>query len=104
MAALRAQNTSAVGVVTVSQSGIFSGQVDGYESLLNAGMVDTLTPSAIDALENQPRSIPAGAVGKLITDARWRCVCPMEYDDAQRLTVGQTIPVRFSGTGRGRWT
>lgn len=96
IAALRAQTTSANGVVTVDKSGIFSGQVDGYESVLTAGMLATLTPSAIDALENQPRAIPSGAVGKLITDARWQFVCPMDEADAQRLVVGESIPVRFS--------
>ena len=104
MTTLQAQTTSAIDVVRVDRSGVFSGQVDGYESLLTPDMVDSLTPSAIDALETQPRSVPAGAVGKLITDARWQFVCPMNAADAQRLSTGQTIPVRFSRDWAGEVT
>lgn len=96
IAQLRGQNAQSAGVVTVSESGVFSGQVDGYETVLNPDIVRELTPSAIDALEGQAQSVPDTALGKLITDATWYFVCPMSEADAGRLTEEGTVTVRFS--------
>lgn len=82
--------------ITVSQSGVYSAQVDGYESLLTPDTLETLTPSALDALAAQPVSEDTSAVGKLITDSTWYFICPLTEAEAQRLTQGDTVQVRFS--------
>jgi len=93
---LRAQSVSSAGRVTVSQSGVFSGQVDGYESVLLPDTVDELTPADLDAMESRAHPVSSAALGKLITDSTWYFVCPLTQEECARLTVGKTVPVRFS--------
>lgn len=96
IASLRSHGGQNAGQVTVAESGIFSGQVDGYETVLRPDMLKGLTPSAIDALEGQALPVASTALGKLITDATWYFVCPMSEKEAIRLAEGQEITVRFS--------
>ena len=101
---LRAQQAESIGRVTTSQSGIFSGQVDGYESILTPAMLDTLTPAALDALDDRETPVSSQAIGKLITSSTWYFVCPLTQAQAARLTVGRTITVRFSRDWSGEVT
>jgi len=91
---LQAQTAQSTGAVTVSESGVFSGEVDGYETILTPGVLETLTPSAIDALEGQ--ALSTSGVGKLITDSTWYFVCPLREETAKRLVEGKTVTIRFS--------
>lgn len=96
LTALRAQAAQDTSRITVDRSGIFSGQVDGYESLLTPDMLETLTPSALDKLARQKVAGDESAVGKLITDTTWYFVCPLTEEEAGRLSEGSTVSVRFS--------
>ena len=87
IAALSAQAAQDTSRLTASQAGVFSGQTDGYESLL--------TPQSIQ-LDRQRPQPDAGAVGKLVTDATWYFVCAMGEEEAGRLIEGRTVTVRFS--------
>lgn len=91
---LEAQSGQDTGRVTVGQSGVFSGQADGYEGVLTPGALADLTPSALDGLSAQP--IPGDAIGKLITDSKWYFICPMSQSSADRLVEGSAITARFS--------
>lgn len=93
---LRAYVSQDNGTVTTAKSGIFSGQVDGYESLLTAKTVFTLTPSQLDALADGGEEVPSTALARLITDAKWYFVCPLSTEEAMRLEKGDKITVRFS--------
>ena len=94
--ALTAQAAQDTSRITVSQSGIYSAQVDGYEGLLTPQGLEALTPSSLDTLSAQSVSGDTSAVGKLITDSTWYFVCPLTEAEAQRLTQGDTVQVRFS--------
>lgn len=92
--ALIGQNT---GQVSTAQSGVFSGQVDGYETLLTPEKAMELTPGELDKLEKEGGlSVSPAALGKLITDSTWYFVCPMAEEDSVRLEEGKTVTVRFS--------
>lgn len=93
---LRAQTAQHVGRVEAERSGVFSGQVDGYENLLSPDNMELLTPSILRALDDNAQSVDATALGKLITGSTWYFVCPMTTADARRCTVGMKVPVRFS--------
>lgn len=93
---LRAQTVESVGRVTVTGSGIFSGQVDGYESVLTPDVVESLTPADLDAMEEKGQPVSAGSLAKLITSSTWYFVCPLTGEEANRLTQGRTVTVRFS--------
>lgn len=98
--ALSSQAAADTSQVRVDRPGIFSGQVDGYESLLTPEGLSSLTPSGLDALSRQRVSADETAVGKLITSSTWYFVCPLPEGEAKRLEdrQGQLQPVtvRFS--------
>lgn len=96
ISSLQAAAAASTQVVTAGVSGTFSGVVDGYESLLTPESLDTLTPSALEALERREVSGDEGAVGKLITDSTWYFVCSVDEADARRLVEGESVTVRFS--------
>lgn len=82
--------------VWTDRSGVFSGLVDGYESLLTPALLDALSPSELDKLSRAAPEAPQNAVGKLVTSSRWYFVCALPEEDAKRLTEGFTVTVRFS--------
>ena len=91
---IRSSTDSDARVLTAEQSGIFSTLVDGYESRSVADL-DNLTPSALQALTEDPGDTPAGAYGKLITSYRWYYAAVMSASDAENLTVGRTATLNF---------
>ena len=97
ISALTAQAAQSTNRVTAAQSGIFSGLVDGYESLITPDMLSTMTPDHLNALAGQSPTGDSAAIGKLITDSTWYFACTMSEAEAQqRLVEGQSITVRFS--------
>lgn len=93
---LTAQASQSTSRVTASQSGVFSGLVDGYESLITPDMLDSITPSQLEQLSRQTPAENTSAIGKLITNSTWYFACTLPEEDAQRLVEGRTITVRFS--------
>lgn len=96
IASLESQTSQDMGSVRVSQGGIFSGQADGYESVLQPETIENLTPYDLDTLPGQAERVPANVIGKLITDDEWYFVCPIAEEDAARLTEGAHVTTRFS--------
>lgn len=88
-----AQDTTAV---TVKQSGCFSSETDGYETLVTPDMLGTMTVSSLEGLMEQKPQAPEAVVGKLVTNSRWYFLASLPEATAQRLTKGSTIQVRFS--------
>ena len=96
ISALSAQAAQSTSRITASQSGTFSGYVDGYESLLTPAMLETITPSQLTQLAKDRPQEDTTAVGKLITDATWYFACALSEEDAARLVEGRKVTVRFS--------
>lgn len=94
--ALTLQAAQSTSRVTAPQSGVFSGLVDGYESLLTPASLETLTLTQFRQVEGQTLSENTAAIGKLITDSTWYFVCPLPEADAGRLVEGRSVTVRFS--------
>lgn len=93
--ALRSEARADTTEISADQAGVFSGVVDGYESLLTPERLETITPSELDGLAKEG-SGGEGAVGKLITSARWYFVCTLTEAEAKRLEEGKRLKVRFS--------
>ena len=102
ISALTAQAAQDTSSITAAQSGIFSGQVDGYEELLTPDMLATITPSQLTQLSRQQPQAAQTAVGKLITDATWYFAFSLDEADAERLGEGRTVTVRFSRDWSGQ--
>ncbi len=78
-----------------SLTGIFSSQVDGYESLLTPSSLAGLTPSSLRALTGQAPGSKDG-VGKIITSSKWYLATVVSQEDAERLSKYGTVSVGFS--------
>ena len=96
ISSLSSQAAQSTQSITASQSGIFSGYVDGYESLLTPKVLETVTPAQLDGLAGQASEEDQTAVGKLITDSTWYFACALPQEDAERLVEGRSVTVRFS--------
>jgi hypothetical protein len=69
--------------------------VDGFESILTTDILDSLTPSSLDALlATQPAG--GGSFGKLILGGTWYYVCSLPEDTAARLRGAKSIRLRFT--------
>jgi len=103
--ALEKQSAQDTGKVTVSQAGIFSAHVDGWEELITPAMLDTMMPAALDKLVDQSPDVTEGsAVGKLITDITWYYVFTTDEETGGRLWEGASVSARFSRDWSGEIT
>ena len=96
LTALNQRSASATTRVTASQSGVFSSLVDGYESTLTPTRVMELTPSQLTSLMSGSDGA-SSATGKLITSNRWYFAAVLPLASAQRLSVGGSALLRFTG-------
>ncbi len=59
--------------IVAGGAGYFVGSVDGYEGKLSYADAETITADRIEEILDTPRlNTPSGAVGKLISEYRWR--------------------------------
>lgn len=77
-------------------SGVFSGETDGYETLITPDMLSALTAAQLQALLDGPVPAGSGAVGKLITESTWYLTLLLEPEQADGLTQGERYTVAFS--------
>lgn len=96
IAALRAQAVYDTTSVSAPCSGLFSGQVDGYETVLTPELLDTLTAAQLSALPARTSPPDGAVVGKLITGSRWYFTCILDQASAARLQKGDLVTVSFS--------
>lgn len=90
---LRTQTASSAQVVTAPEAGVYSAVVDGYESVLTPETVTTLTPSSIHQLQSTGET---SDLGKLITSGTWYYAASMAASDAEALSVGGSVTLRFA--------
>lgn len=94
--ALRAEYSRSTQSVLADVPGIYSGFVDGYESLLSPLTLETVTPAELDDLLRHPPDVTQSSVGKLVTNATWYFTFSCSTQQATRFTVGNKLTVRFS--------
>lgn len=78
--------------ISAPRSGLFSGLVDGYETVLNLDSIRQMTPAGYRAIA--PAS-GAPSVGKMIYGSEWAFVTLMRGEDVKRLQEGDTVTLRF---------
>lgn len=82
--------------VRAPASGVFSGEADGYESLVTPSMLSAMTPSQLsELLQRDPPGEP-DAVGKIITDSTWYLAALFDGDNVYGLKEGRTYLITFS--------
>lgn len=99
---LRSQAEGSVHRVTVPEAGLYSAEVDGFESVLTPDILEDLTPSALSAVAADPAA--ASRTGKLVLGDEWYYAAVMSAEDATALQTrqaelrkeGGTLLLRFS--------
>ena len=94
ISALRAQAASSTRRITAPEAGLYSAVVDGYERVLTPDMLESLTPSSLTAL--QADESVRSEVGKLILGDAWSYAAVVSEADAQTLSEGKSLHLRFS--------
>ena len=95
---LRSQAEGSVRQITAPEAGLYSAEVDGYETVLTPAALETLTPSQLNSLAADPSV--ASRVGKLVLGTEWYYVAVLSVEDAMALQARQeevdTLLLRFS--------
>jgi len=94
--ALQSQSAQDTSRVRAGVEGTFSAQVDGYEDITPDAAAG-LTPLDLDTLLDRGVLSDERALGKIITANRWYLVANLPQEAAERLTLGKTAVVRFTG-------
>ena len=97
LTALKSRDEQETTWVYAATSGVYSAQVDGFETLADPKSVFSLSVQQLDELMARPTDTDTGALGKLITGNRWYLAMNLPGETAQRLSAGKTVTVRFSG-------
>lgn len=96
LATLRKSLNQVSRTVHAPASGVFSGSVDGYETLISPADLDTLTMDGLDELLHRRQTAQTGAAGKLITSSTWYLAALFEGENVHNLSEGSTYTVSFS--------
>ncbi len=103
MQSLQAAAASSISVVETPVGGVYSANVDGYESL-TLEQVTAMTPAQLDAAMAQPGSVGEYVVGKVVSGTQWYLAAGMDVEDADLLRVGDSLDLRFPGDYDGTVT
>lgn len=90
------QTTGNYTTVTAETAGYFSSVVDGYETILNPTMLQTLNLAQLRSLDKQTAAVPQEAVGRLITGQTWYYVTEVPVTRLADYAEGDRLDVSFS--------
>ncbi len=85
--ALRAQAEGSVRRVTAPEAGLYSAEVDGFETVLTPEALEGLTPSGLSGLTADPAV--SSRTGKLVLGDEWRYAAVLSAEDAAALRQRQ---------------
>lgn len=98
---LRSQAEGSVRRITAPEAGLYSAEVDGFETVLTPALLKDLTPSALSGVTADPAA--GSRVGKLVLGDLWYYAAVMSSEDAMALREregelrdGETLLLRFS--------
>lgn len=86
--ALRSQSEGSVRRITAPEAGLYSAEVDGFETVLTPALLGELTPSRLSGLTADPAAV--SRVGKLVLGDEWYYAAVMSAEDAMALRERQT--------------
>lgn len=94
---LSARFPSAPAQVTSPLSGYYFDKVDGFETLLNTNMLETMTPETLDSVIAQQQTVvvSSNVVGKIAEDYRWHIVCEVSAEEAAKLNQSSWYTLRL---------
>ncbi len=86
------------------QSGIFSTNIDGFESVLNSNSIQSMTPSEFKNVDNMKFSKDdienSGAVCKIIDNLEWTAAVLMDEERAGKFSAGEDVKIQLEGSDK----
>lgn len=82
--------------ITSPASGCFSGEVDGFESLINPSMLSSLTMQQLNELLHREVEDTHAALGKVVTSNTWYLATLIDQASVEGLLEGKTYKISFS--------
>ena len=82
--------------ITSPASGCFSGEVDGFESLIPPSMLSSLTMQQLNELLHKEVADPPAALGKVVTNNTWYLATLIDQPSVEGLLEGKTYKISFS--------
>lgn len=92
---LTSQASDSIRDITVSESGYFSGYVDGYESILTPDELRSITVSKLKQLQTGGATVNESAFGKMVYGNTWYYVTSIPEEYIQGLDLGDSLSVSF---------
>ncbi|MBR6694581.1 MAG: hypothetical protein IKL62_06515 [Clostridia bacterium] len=89
---LKASAPVAKNSIKSTLSGYFVSTADGYEEVLTAQNILSLTPEKMSALE--PGEVSQHIVGKIVSDYTWYVACIVPLEKSAAFKVGDTVKLR----------
>lgn len=99
--ALTAQVNANSSAVTVTQTGWFSGECDGYETVLTPDALLQADPAGFTRLTGQTVSPSARAIGRLATSITWYAAALVPEEYAGTLSAAGTVQLDLNHSLRG---
>ena len=96
LAALTASLSQAAQTITAPTSGYFSGQVDGFETLITPQDLTSLTIPQLSQLLAQQPAGDKSALGKVITDSTWYLATLIDQESVSGLLENTAYNIAFS--------
>ena len=90
---------SASEYVTTPYSGYFYAETDGFETIFTSEMAEDITLHTFDLLLQEAPRNTTGAIGTLITSAKWYYVSKTDTENADGFIVGATYDCLFIDNG-----
>ncbi len=98
ISALQKKAGTAINTISSPYSGYFSEVVDGYEEILKASKIDSLTPSSLHKLLAKTPQTEADSMGKIMDNFSWYFAAFVDNEDMDRFNIkeGSAFDLRFS--------
>lgn len=94
---ISSQLGSATQSVYAPMTGLYSGNVDGYESIFTTDGLSDLTQATLTELLTQTPDSVGNVAGKLILGSGWYLALSVPYENTVDLRVGDSVQVGFRG-------
>lgn len=79
-------------IITADASGYYVSREDGYENIITADEIDSLTPEKLEeAFKSKKKEPAAGSIGKVIDGYNWFIATIIDSADATKLKVGKSV-------------
>jgi hypothetical protein len=92
------QNYTKEGTITVTapRAGVFSTEVDGYETICKPELLPDISPRDFRGLVEKTPLPDGGSIGKIATDSIWYLALVVEEGDLPQFREGAALSVRVS--------